>query len=308
MAEISSKAAGSMENKKSKYNGYELNTDLDLNLYESFYRTHDPQIGRFWQIDPKAANDESPYTAMGDNPVLNFDLLGDDFEISTDQQTKDDIKSITRKRNRKYIKISNSGKVTLDFGKKSKKEVNKILAKDEGLNLLSDLVSAKENYLYEASEIYLARKEDGSKSAGSTTQTGTHGIVNASDGGKDDNGGHRYRPKSGYDGQVVINPLVYLEEYDAKNNLVPKKRSSTVFHELAENYYKTTGINGVKIDYNTTATTRGAHDLAVDREKKWNQYSPSAQPGAVKSFVIPFPNSAAWSKYTQIMTTYMNQK
>lgn len=76
MSGISSRAVGGVENKK-KYNGYEQNTDFDLNVYESFYRTHDPQIGRFLQIDPKPNGSESPYVAMGNNPVLNFDVLGD---------------------------------------------------------------------------------------------------------------------------------------------------------------------------------------------------------------------------------------
>jgi RHS repeat-associated protein len=77
MTGISSKAAGSLENKRSKYNGYELNTDFDLNLYESFYRTHDQQIGRFWQIDPKPTVDISLYSSMDNNPILHNDPLGD---------------------------------------------------------------------------------------------------------------------------------------------------------------------------------------------------------------------------------------
>jgi RHS repeat-associated protein len=76
MAGISSKAAGIVENKK-KYNSYEYNTDFDINLYESFYRSHDPQLGRFWQLDPKPTDMESLYAAMGNNPIKNNDLLGD---------------------------------------------------------------------------------------------------------------------------------------------------------------------------------------------------------------------------------------
>jgi len=62
---------------KIKYNGYEANDFLNLNIFESFFRIHDPQLGRFWQIDPKPSDWESPFAAMGNNPVLRFDVLGD---------------------------------------------------------------------------------------------------------------------------------------------------------------------------------------------------------------------------------------
>jgi RHS repeat-associated protein len=76
MAGISSNAAGRLENKK-KYNGYEENKTFDLNWYETFYRTHDPQLGRFWQTDPKPTDFESLYAAMGNNPISHMDILGD---------------------------------------------------------------------------------------------------------------------------------------------------------------------------------------------------------------------------------------
>lgn len=74
MAGISSKATsfGQPENKY-KYNGIEQNTDFDLNMYDAFYSNLDPQIGRFWQIDPETNNLESysPYESMGNNPISN---------------------------------------------------------------------------------------------------------------------------------------------------------------------------------------------------------------------------------------------
>jgi RHS repeat-associated protein len=78
MAGISSKAAGKLEN-KFKYNGIEHNTDFDLNMYDAFYRNLDPQIGRFWQIDPEAESLEefSPYESMYNNPICVVDPLGD---------------------------------------------------------------------------------------------------------------------------------------------------------------------------------------------------------------------------------------
>jgi RHS repeat-associated protein len=81
---ISSKALspGKPDNKR-KYNGIEYEYSFDLNIGETFYRTHDPQLGRWWQVDPKPSESESPYAAMGNNPILNMDPLGDKF-VGTD--------------------------------------------------------------------------------------------------------------------------------------------------------------------------------------------------------------------------------
>jgi RHS repeat-associated protein len=76
MSNISSKAAGKLTNKH-KYNSIEQNNDFDLNTYEAFYRSLDPQIGRFLQIDPKSIDEISPYASMQNNPVLLIDPLGD---------------------------------------------------------------------------------------------------------------------------------------------------------------------------------------------------------------------------------------
>jgi RHS repeat-associated protein len=104
MAGISSKALafGGAENKK-KYQQYEFNNDFDINLYESFFRTHDPQLGRFWQIDPKPSDWESPYVAMGNNPVRNMDPLGDKFVGTDDEKVK-----LRRKKGKIEIKSDNA--------------------------------------------------------------------------------------------------------------------------------------------------------------------------------------------------------
>jgi len=88
MSGISSKAAGALTNKK-KYNSYELNSDFDINLNESFFRSHDPQIGRFLQIDPKPTLMHSPYVAMGNNPSRFSDPLGDIIVAATEADKAD---------------------------------------------------------------------------------------------------------------------------------------------------------------------------------------------------------------------------
>ena len=79
MAGISSEAAGELKNKY-KYNGIELDNDLELNLYETPLRGLDAQTGRWWQVDPLTDKMEmwSPYTSNYDNPIRYADLRGDE--------------------------------------------------------------------------------------------------------------------------------------------------------------------------------------------------------------------------------------
>jgi RHS repeat-associated protein len=59
--------------------GSELQDDLDLGVYETFYRMLDPANGRWWQVDPKVENmyDWSPYNYSFNNPILHNDPKGD---------------------------------------------------------------------------------------------------------------------------------------------------------------------------------------------------------------------------------------
>ena len=78
MAGISSKALNSAPENKKKFIGQQFDDELGLNWYQFRFRNHDPQIGRFIEIDPLA--DKYVYNstyAYAENKVgMGFDLEG----------------------------------------------------------------------------------------------------------------------------------------------------------------------------------------------------------------------------------------
>jgi RHS repeat-associated protein len=68
----------SLQNKYLFNGGSELQTDLDLGFYSTLFRTYDPALGRFMQIDPLADffTGITPYSFAFDNPILYNDPDG----------------------------------------------------------------------------------------------------------------------------------------------------------------------------------------------------------------------------------------
>ena len=73
MSGISSKAAGNISNREKTFQGQRFDDDLGLNWVQFKWRNHDPQIGRFIEIDPLA--DKYVYNstyAFSENKVTSF--------------------------------------------------------------------------------------------------------------------------------------------------------------------------------------------------------------------------------------------
>ena len=65
------------------YNGIEELTDFGLNLNHTTFRLHDPALGRWNSVDPKAdlLMGLSPYNSMGNSPLMYSDPNGDIFGL-----------------------------------------------------------------------------------------------------------------------------------------------------------------------------------------------------------------------------------
>ena len=156
MAGISSKALNSTPENKYKFNkgselqNKEFSDGTGLDWYATQFRSLDPQLGRWWQIDPKPDLAQSPYSSMGNNPIRYNDPFGDTVKISFKsgflglgkrQEVIFNNGSLTNKDGSAY-----SGKAR-GFLKQAVNALNKINATADGNKVIASLQSSSNSFV-----------------------------------------------------------------------------------------------------------------------------------------------------------------
>jgi len=247
-------------------------------------RILDPRLGRWLSIDPlfKSYASHSPYCSFANNPVFWQDSKGEKLVLGGDREKAlEDIRSLVPARYQPFVKATSAGEVYIDYplgeaGGELYKDEFALTEDSKGANLISNLITASENYLYSNGgndgQYQFTDRKTGEQDEANITKAG-EGIENLSKTayifGKDGDPSSYTNiddklPAEGFDGQVVIDKNATWNEGKGEPNKQgvypidnkPKSRSSVVFHELSENYYRTTG----KLPYKFVNYYQGAPD------------------------------------------------
>ena len=136
------------------FNGQEKSTEINgsSNLYTAEFWQYDSRLGRRWNVDPVYKH--SPYETFANSPLLFTDRSGSDtLSYNTSGGSEQDLRSIVKSENEKYLKFDQKGLVTMsqEFLSLSSENQKGLLEADIGLNLLNSEINSSSNFYYASS-------------------------------------------------------------------------------------------------------------------------------------------------------------
>ncbi|MGB3180497.1 MAG: RHS repeat-associated core domain-containing protein, partial [Cyclobacteriaceae bacterium] len=227
------------------FNGMERLEDFDLSLDFTLYRTYDPQLNRWLQIDPKSSERESGYVGLGNNPCFWSDPLGDTIILSESIRNDDTMMEIynswsTSKAGKTFLKLFEEGGKYGD------------VAIEIGINDFEDGTRGE-------TEVVAVNKNNGSEK-------------NLVDQDRIDAAKEKGVNVSNYQSKLKSNEYLkfYLELQEVKSSqeFVIKNREETITHEFQHVYL---GTIDAKKDGIIDMSTERQHILMKDNQQLRNQ-------------------------------------
>ncbi len=143
---------------KNKFTGKEWDDEYGVNWNYLGARYYDSQIGRFPSVDRFADKYPSltPYQYAANNPLKFIDINGDSLWIAGDKESALKILQQIGGVDPSLITVGDNGLVTFNTEGLD-------LSQNEGANLLNDIISAKENILFEIASTALGIRSSDSQ-------------------------------------------------------------------------------------------------------------------------------------------------
>jgi RHS repeat-associated protein len=241
------------------FNGMEKDNEAKGtgNSYDFGARMHDPRLGRWLSVDPKAAKypGMSPYNFAGNSPMYFIDPGGETLKVAGHiNQAVNDLKSMVPENYRSAIQVSESGEIFIDASKLPTDNSNP----GAGYALVNDLINSNNNFEYRVAN------DNNGKPLVSVNGT----IENNSKTPRMEFNKTGNQLPEGVDGQVII---AKDASFTAKNGQ-EENRSSVVFHELQESYERTDNELPYMYIYPNNRSKedpdrKGAHGVAIEKAK-----------------------------------------
>jgi len=168
---------------KYMFGGKELSEELGLNTYDFGWRNYDAALGRWFGIDNLAEKyvSSSPYHYAGNNPILNYDIDGNEFTESAWKWVNKLIADVNSRQERNNGKIADKQAQLAEGGLTKSKisRLNNQISRLQGNNTDLENVRGEVATLAASDQVYDVVTDSGGTerdAVGSTTTTNSTSV------------------------------------------------------------------------------------------------------------------------------------